>query len=94
MKVILSLILLAAHILHADSVDVYFGTGGGEAKGIYRARLDTKKGKLSSATLAAEVKAPGFLTFHPDRTRLYAIANPAEGPSCLLYTSPSPRDLP
>ena len=45
MKAILPLILLALHILHADVVDVYFGTGGGEAKGIYRASLDTKKGK-------------------------------------------------
>ena len=85
MKAILPLILLALHILHADVVDVYFGTGGGEAKGIYRASLDTKKGKLSSATIAAEVKAPGFLAFHPDRTRLYAIANPVEGPAVLAY---------
>ena len=85
MKAILPLILLTLHILHADVVDVYFGTGGGEAKGIYRASLDTKKGKLSSATLASEVKAPGFLAFHPDRTRLYAIAIPAEGPAVLAY---------
>ena len=92
-KVILSLILLAAHILQADSVDVYFGTGGGEAKGIYRASLDTKKGKLTSATLAAEVKAPGFLAFHPDRTRLYAIANPTEGPSVLAYNILDSGDL-
>ena len=55
MKVILSLILLALHILHADVVDVYFGTGGGEAKGLYRASLDTKKGKLSSATFSLSI---------------------------------------
>ncbi|MEC8614091.1 MAG: lactonase family protein [Verrucomicrobiota bacterium] len=85
MKVILLLILSAFHILHADVVDVYFGTGGGEAKGIYRASLDTKNGKLSSATIASEVNAPGFLAFHPDRTRLYAIANPEEGPAVLAY---------
>ena len=85
MKAVLPLIILTVHILHADVVDVYFGTGGGEAKGIYRASLDTKKGRLSSAVLATEVKAPSFLAFHPDRTRLYAIANPAEGPAVLAY---------
>lgn len=86
MRSILPLILLlTASLLPAAAVDIYFGTGGGEAKGIYRATLDTEKGKLSAATLAAEIKAPGFLAFHPDRTKLYALANPPAGASVVAY---------
>jgi 6-phosphogluconolactonase len=83
---LLSLILsLATTLLHADQVDVYFGTGGGEALGIYRATLDTDKGKLSTATLAAAVKTPEFLAFHPDRTKLYAAANVDGTPAVVAY---------
>jgi len=68
------MLCLVASFMYAKQVDVYFGTGGGLGKGIYHATLDTEKGKLSQATLAAKLNAPGFLTFHPDRTMLYAIA--------------------
>jgi len=86
MKSIFSLLLLLiAPWLHAAQIVVYFGTGGGEAKGIYHATLNTEKGKLSAATLVAEVKAPGFLAFHPDRTKLYAIASIEGTPSVVAY---------
>lgn len=68
------LIFLVVSSLHAEDVNVYFGTGSKEAAGIYRATLDTEKGKLSKPTLAAEVEFPGFLAWSPDRTRLYAVA--------------------
>ncbi len=57
---------------------VYFGTyTGGKAenasKGIYRAKLDVKTGKLSPAELAAEVGSPSFLAVHPNGKSLYAV---------------------
>jgi 6-phosphogluconolactonase len=57
----------------AQTWQVYFGTGGGAAKGIYRATFDVQEGKLSAAELAAEIRAPGFLAVHPDGQKLYAV---------------------
>lgn len=87
MKFILPLLfIVSATWTCAQVVDVYFGTGGGRAKGIYRATLDTATGKLSEPTLAAEVEAPGFLAFHPDRSKLYAVARSDAGPMVLAYS--------
>jgi 6-phosphogluconolactonase len=79
------LILLAVTSLNAEEVNVYFGTGGKEAAGIYRAMLDTEKGKLSAVTLAAEVGSPGFLAWSPDRTRLYAVASEGQDAVVAAY---------
>jgi len=85
-SILIPIILLPlSSLLPAANVDVYFGSSGGEAKGIYHATLDTEKGKLSAAKLAAEVKAPGFLAFHPDRTKLYAVARFDKQPSVVAY---------
>jgi 6-phosphogluconolactonase len=73
-------------IVHAQLVDVYFGTGGGAAEGIYHANLDVALGKLSPATLAAKVDAPGFLAYHPDGDHLYAVARSEAGPAVYAYT--------
>ena len=75
------LVALAA----AQPMPVYFGTGGGGAKGIYRATFDPKTGKLTAAELAAEVGNPGFLALHPDSTKLYAVAGVAGVPSAVGY---------
>ncbi|MEQ1843629.1 MAG: lactonase family protein, partial [Verrucomicrobiales bacterium] len=64
----------------AAPVTVYFGTSGGETKGIYRAHFDPATGKLSKADLAAEIGTPGFLALHPAGDRLYAVANFEGGP--------------
>lgn len=76
----------AAGAWAADAVPVYFGTGGPGAKGIYRATFDSKSGKLTAAELVAEVGGPGFLALHPDRTKLYAVANFSGGPGAIGYT--------
>lgn len=60
--------------LSAETLHVYFGTGGRGALGIYRATFDTEKGSLSPAELAHEIGSPGFLALHPDRNKLYAVA--------------------
>ncbi len=66
--------------LRGKEIDVYFGTGGRDAKGIYRAAFDTETGKLSPAALAAEIPGPGFLAWHPDGDKLYAVARIDGGP--------------
>ncbi len=60
--------------LHSEEQWVYFGTGGGDAKGIYVSRLDTVTGKLSEAKLATKANRPGFLAIHPNKKYLYAVA--------------------
>lgn len=74
-----------AATMRAAVVPVYFGTGGPQAKGIYRATFDTSSGKLSAAELAAEVGSPGFLALHPAGDKLYAVANFPGGPGAIGY---------
>jgi len=64
----------AADVPASGKVAVYIGTyTGGKSKGIYRAELDLKTGKLGEPMLAAEVGSPSFLTLSADRKFLYAI---------------------
>lgn len=77
---------LAATNMMAADVPVYFGTGGGGAKGIYRATFNPATGKLTPAQLAAEIPSPGFLALHPAGDKLYAIANLPGGSGAIGYT--------
>ena len=76
MRPFLPLTFLAMLVSGASAApqDVYFGTGGREAKGIYRGKFDSASGKLSGIELAAEIKSPGFLALHPSGETLYAVA--------------------
>lgn len=69
----------------AETVDVFFGTGSGEAKGIYHATFDAERGKLGPVSLAAEIASPGFLALHPDGRTLYAVARTPDGPGVAAY---------
>lgn len=69
----------------AEAADVYFGTGGGEAKGIYHAQFDARKGTLSDVRLAVEVERPGFLAMHPDQSVIYAVAGERDAPFVAAY---------
>lgn len=71
---IISSLLALGTTLSAQPMPVYFGTGGGGAKGIYRATFNPENGKLSPAELAAEIGSPGFLALHPEGDKLYAVA--------------------
>jgi 6-phosphogluconolactonase len=71
--------------MSAAPLTVYFGTGGGGAKGIYRATFDEQTGKLTPAELTAEVGSPGFLALHPSGDKLYAVANTPSGPGAIGY---------
>jgi 6-phosphogluconolactonase len=68
-KALATLLLLTAS-LQADQTRVYFGTN--KSAGIYTAQLDTADGTLSPLTLAAAIKAPGFIALHPNQQFLYA----------------------
>tara|TARA_R110002096_G_scaffold16106_25_gene55161 strand:- start:509 stop:1627 length:1119 start_codon:yes stop_codon:yes gene_type:complete len=77
---LLTLLLATTSPLVAAPIDVFFGTGSRESKGIYHATFDPENGKLSGAELAAEIKGPGFLAWHPDGTKIYAVAGLEGGP--------------
>jgi len=77
--------VLAAAVVHAAPVPVYFGTSGKDTKGIYRADFDPATGALTPAVVAAEIGGPGFLALHPDGTTLYAVASFDGGPGAAAY---------
>jgi 6-phosphogluconolactonase len=69
----------------AETWNVYFGTGGPGARGIYHATFNTETGRLTPAELAAEIGSPGFLAVHPGGRKLYAVANFPGGPGAVGY---------
>tara|TARA_R110000850_G_scaffold73969_14_gene162244 strand:+ start:1119 stop:2225 length:1107 start_codon:yes stop_codon:yes gene_type:complete len=80
MKVLLTATLLFsfAFAIQAESLPLWIGTGGNNARGIYQTNLDTEKGSLSEPTLAVEVDGPGFLTLNAKGDRLYAVCKIGE----------------
>ncbi|NNE93310.1 MAG: lactonase family protein [Verrucomicrobiales bacterium] len=69
-----SVFFLLAFNLHAEPKQVYFGTGGRGAEGIYQATFNPDNGKFTPAKLTARIGSPGFLALHPDGDKLYAVA--------------------
>jgi len=78
-------LLLAGSALHAEPRPVFFGTGGRNADGIYRATFDSETGRLTEAELAAPTGNPGFLALHPDGDKLYAAATLEGEPGASAY---------
>ncbi len=79
------MVLCGFTALHAEELQVYFGTGGPGADGIYRARFDAANGLLSKAERATELASPGFLALHPDGDKIYAVAGFEGGPGVAGY---------
>ena len=71
-------VLMMSHALLGQVVDVYYGTGGGEARGIYHSTLNLKNGRLGRVTLAVELASPGFMAWNSDQDRIYSISNGVE----------------
>ena len=96
---ILSLVTIGAHVSaqetqkkkqanleRKDTIDVWIGTGRSQqSHGIYLTKLDTKSGKLSPVSLAAEAEGPGFIAMHPNRKRLYAVCDLNKTPVVAAY---------
>lgn len=76
LRITLALVVFSAvtTLASAEEQIVYFGTGGGDAQGIYAATLDLDSGELSEPRLAAEAQRPGFLAISPNREFLYSVA--------------------
>lgn len=69
-----AVLLLWASAAYGELRHVYFGTGGQQSEGIYRAKFDTKRGKILKVQLAAEIKNPGFLAWNASKSCVYAVA--------------------
>ena len=82
-----SLLLALVHLcpLAAKPIDVFFGTGGRGAEGIYHATFNPDNGKFSSSKLAAPVGSPGFLTLHPNGKILYSVGRWDDGTGAVGY---------
>ncbi|MGJ8679515.1 lactonase family protein [Paraglaciecola sp.] len=65
--------------------DVYFGTGSKLGDGIYHAKFDDAKGKMSEPKKVADIKAPGFLAKHPKLDVIYAVASINKKPVVAAY---------
>ena len=59
--------------LLAKPIDIFFGTGGRGAEGIYYATFNPENGKFTPSKLATEIGSPGFLTTHPNGKILYSL---------------------
>ncbi len=71
-----------------EQFDVWVGTTRHEqteSKGIYHARFDAEKGRLTKPTLVAEIESPGFLTLDPTESILYATGRQHESDSLSAY---------
>lgn len=66
-------------LLPAGEQHLWIGTGGTNAKGIYRAAFDSETGKLSEPVLAAEIEGAGFVALNDSRTRLYSLGKEDSG---------------
>ena len=66
-------------------LDVFFGTGGRGAEGIYYATFNPDNGKFSPAKLAAKIGSPGFLTLHPNGKILYSVGRWDGGTGAVGY---------
>lgn len=72
--VAMALLSLALPVTAQPVLDVWIGTSKSRlSKGIYHCTLNTKSGRLSEPTLAAEIDGPGFLALHPDRKTVYSV---------------------
>ena len=85
----IAFLVLMLLVSNASAQDVWFGTSTsakGESKGIYHARFDPETGKLSQATLAAEIASPGFLALHPEKPLLYSVGRAEGEPSVAAFS--------
>jgi 6-phosphogluconolactonase len=69
----------------AQPIDVFFGTGGSGAEGIYHSTFNPDNGKFSSVKLAAKIGSPGFLTLHPNDKILYSVGRWENGTGAVGY---------
>ena len=69
----------------AEPLNVFFGTGGRGAEGIYHATFNPENGRFSPSKLAAKIGSPGFLTLHPNGKILYSVGRWEGGTGAIGY---------
>ncbi len=77
---VISLLLIVSFKANAETISVYFGTAGESANGIYSASFNTTTGLLTNINQAHTIEAPRFLTIHPTKNVLYAVAKISDKP--------------
>ena len=95
MKTPLTLLLMTFLTLSptlSEDLTLWIGTGGKNAKGIYRATLNTETGKLTEPVVAAEIGNPGFVTLNAEKTRLYSVCN-IDGGSVAAFSIAEDKSL-
>ena len=80
-----TLVFLFVSVGIAEPLNVFFGTGGRGAEGIYHATFNPDNGKFSPAKLAAKIGSPGFLTLHPNGKILYSVGRWEGGTGAIGY---------
>lgn len=83
--VVSPLFFLLVSVGVAEPLNVFFGTGGRGAEGIYHATFNPDNGRFSPAKLAAKIGSPGFLTLHPNGKILYSVGRWEEGTGAVGY---------
>ena len=78
-------ILIITSLCYSKPIDVFFGTGGRNAEGIYHATFNPDNGKFTPSKLAAKIGSPGFLATHPNGKILYSVGRWDEGSGALGY---------
>ncbi len=71
--------------LLAKPIDIFFGTSGRGAEGIYHATFNPENGRFTPAKLSATIGSPGFLTTHPNGKILYSVGRWDGGTGALGY---------
>jgi len=66
-------------------MNVYFGTTGKDADGIYHSQFDPDSGELTEPRRVAEARKAGFLALHPESPILYAATETSEGAEVTAY---------
>lgn len=72
---LLALVVCLGRLDAQQSLDVWLGTSSSLSKGIYHTSFNPKTGRLTPSKLMAEIRGPGFLAMHPDRSTLYSVGN-------------------
>ncbi|MEM7672714.1 MAG: lactonase family protein [Verrucomicrobiota bacterium] len=75
----ISLFIGLSSLLFAEKLDVFFGTVGKKANGIYQATFDQNTGHLSEPKRIVDTRSPGFLATHPSLPIIYAVARTSDG---------------
>jgi 6-phosphogluconolactonase len=83
--IFLLLCFLNLELTGSSSSLLFIGTNGKGAEGIYRAHFNESNGRGTAPILAAKIDSPNFLTRHPTKPIIYAVAKWEKGAGVVGY---------